>query len=184
LTRRRLAVLLLGSALLALGAAWALLRGSGGPVRFEDVPLEVRLDGLELVQGEGGQKQWVLRASTSHYRKETSLIDMQDPEVIFFLPEEDRTVRVQAPKGVFDQNERRAELWPRVKARYEQAEVLARRMVYEDSSKTLRFTGGVRMIHPDMTVNGRQAVYTIDNRRLTVTGDAEVTIHGQVETSQ
>jgi hypothetical protein len=40
------------------------------------------------------------------------------------------------------------------------------------------------MIHPDMTVNGQQAVYTIDNRRLTVTGDAEVTIHGQVETSQ
>jgi len=184
LTRRRLALLILASALLAVGAAWNFFRDSGGQVGFENVPLEVRLDGLELVQGEGGQKQWVLRASTSRYRKETSLIDMQDPEVTFFLPEEDRTVRVQAPKGVFDQDKRRAELWPRVKARYGQAEVLARRMVYDDSSKTLRFTGEVRMIHPDMTVTGQQAVYTIDNRRLTVTGDAEVKIHGHIETSQ
>lgn len=175
----RLLVSIIAVAAIGLGVYQALFDGGEEQVSFENVPLEVRLDGLELIQGEAGRKEWVLRASTSHYRKETSLIEMQDPEVTFFLADGNETVQVQAPQGLFDQHENRAELWPEVEARYDRAELRASRMVYQDANRTLRFTEQVRLKHPDMTVTGRQAVYEIADRTLTVTGDAEVVIHGQ-----
>ncbi|MCF8105417.1 MAG: LPS export ABC transporter periplasmic protein LptC [Desulfohalobiaceae bacterium] len=161
--------------------AWNFTRQPEEKGTSRDIPVEMELEDFELVHGSQGRKSWQLKAEKSSYEKEKERIKLFRPNFVFFRPEDDAVIRVSSLHGLLDREKETIQLWPRVRADYEQTRIRADRMEYDDSYQELVFSGHVQIQYPDMQARSGHGVFDLESRTLTLWKEVEVVLGEESE---
>ncbi len=176
--RRRALFWFLAALLAAMLAAWLLFSQEGGDLQVDvdRVGVDLSLEDVHLVQGEGGELQWELTADQATYVKDQSLARLVSPRFTFFPGQGNQTVRVEAPFGEVEQARDRVGLWPQVTATFEDYVFQSQRLDYLGSDQSAVFSGNVNVKRPGMELDSEQASLALDTRRITASGNVRVVL--------
>lgn len=183
---RRASFWFLAALVAALLAVWLLLSQEEGnlQVDVDRVGVDLSLEEVHLVQGEGGELQWELTADQATYVKDQSLARLVNPRFTFFPGQGNQTVnqnvnqtvRVEAPFGEVEQARDRVSLWPEVTASFGDYVFQSQRLDYRGSDQNVVFSGDVSVTRPGMELDSEQASLALDTRRITASGNVRVVL--------
>ena len=173
-------VLLLAAVLLLMGGWYFWGQFQEQTEEIKDLEVELSLQGIELVKGGADGKKWKLKAKKAKYSKHEETIDLISPELTFYLPDSDKTIRVQAPKGKANQKDNQAELWPEVKADYVNSTVYTRRLHYRGNQSKAELTGGVKITGQGLTALSKQGEIDLKSEVINLQGKVEVFFHEEI----
>ncbi|OBQ50130.1 LPS export ABC transporter periplasmic protein LptC [Halodesulfovibrio spirochaetisodalis] len=136
--------------------------------------VDLSLQGIELKQGEDGQELWTLKASNGWYQKDESIIDLAEPDIVYFVqPKRDR-VHIVAPHGTINQREGIARLWGDVTVTNEKGTIKSSELSFEDKKKMLFMTGSVTFSGDGFNGSADDANWNLKNNQITATGNVTV----------
>ena len=134
----------------------------------------INLDNIHLVQGEGGEKKWELRAEKSKYFKDGKEIKVYRPTVSFYLKNSTQELTMNAPLGIASLDKSAVELQNGVNATYQGGNLLADRMYYKEKEGKIVFRGGVTVNREDLSIKSERAGLDLEKKSLVFERNVEV----------
>ncbi len=138
----------------------AVRKGQMGPESAVDLSLR----GVELTQGEQGEEVWKLKARGAWYEQAGGVIQVSQPEIIYYLRSDRSELLVRSSRGVVSQQDRLARLWENVEIERNGGSIRSDLLIYNGTDHTLNMPGEARFDGPDLygTASG-VTVYLNDN---------------------
>ncbi|THB63526.1 MAG: LPS export ABC transporter periplasmic protein LptC [Desulfovibrio sp.] len=163
--------------ILAGGAAlWYFLgAGTGRPDLAEvevdteqDQAVDLSAQGVELLHGDQGSLKWRLTAQNARFLETGGVVDVDGPEIVYFMEDMEDELRVTAQKGLIEQDDQRARLWPDVVAVYQDNVIQGGELVYDGQGETLTLTGNVTFQGQELSCSADALVFDITDNVLTM----------------
>ena len=136
--------------------------------------VNIKLDSINLVQGEGGRKNWELTAKKSKYFKDREVIKVYLPKVKFYLKNSQKELIIEAPLGTASPQQSEIELQDGIDANYAGNELVAESMHYRAKKDEIHFLGGVSFSQDSFLVKSRRACLDLANKRLSFEQEVQV----------
>ncbi len=139
--------------------------------------IRVSLEKIELVHTKKGKKDWKLIAKKSQYYKGTEIVDLVEPVLTFYLPEEEKVIKVTAQEGKLEQRTQKVRLNEKIRVHYTDSILKAEEMEYLEKTKQILLRGNVRLINPKMRIRGKSASFDINRNILKIEKKVKVTFY-------
>ncbi|MCT4534842.1 LPS export ABC transporter periplasmic protein LptC [Halodesulfovibrio sp.] len=136
--------------------------------------VDLSLQGIELKQGEDGKELWTLKASNGWYQKDESIIDLAEPDIMYFVQPNRDKVHIVAPHGTINQREGIARLWGDVTVSNPKGTITSSELSFEDKKKMLFMTGSVTFTGEGFAGSSDEASWNLKDNQITATGNVTV----------
>lgn len=141
--------------------------------------VDLSLKGIELKQGEAGKELWTLKATNGWYQKDESIIDLANPDIMYFVQPNRDEVHIVAPNGTINQNKGVARLWGDVTVTNQKGTITSSELTFEDKKKLLVMTGNVIFTGEGFNGSSDNASWNLDENMITATGNVVVNFRAE-----
>ncbi|WP_290923137.1 LPS export ABC transporter periplasmic protein LptC [Halodesulfovibrio sp.] len=141
--------------------------------------VDLSLKGIELKQGEAGKELWTLKATNGWYQKDESIIDLANPDIMYFVQPDRDEVHIVAPNGTINQNKGVARLWGDVTVTNQKGTITSSELTFEDKKKLLVMTGNVIFTGEGFNGSSDNASWNLDENMITATGNVVVNFRAE-----
>jgi LPS export ABC transporter protein LptC len=128
---------------------------------------------------EGNRKAWEVAAREAQYFEEEQQVAVQEPEVHFFLKNDQSVVSVRGDKGTLYLSGRdmdRAELEGAIEVHFKDYVVKTDRAVYERASDTVVSPTAVTIIGNGLSINGAHMTVEMEAQRFHLEGNVQTVL--------
>lgn len=144
-----------------------------------ETKVDLSLKGIELKQGEAGKELWTLKATNGWYQKNESIIDLANPDIMYFVQPNRDKVHIVAPNGTINQNKGVARLWGDVTVTNQKGTITSSELTFEDKKKLLVMTGNVIFTGEGFNGSSDNASWNLDKNMITATGNVVVNFRAE-----
>ncbi|XPV77750.1 MAG: LPS export ABC transporter periplasmic protein LptC [Desulfovibrio sp.] len=141
-----------------------------------DINADISAEDIELVQGEGGEIQWKLKAAKAEYDKDKGLVLVTAPRLTTFVGDNRREIFVRSDFGEVDQKGNNLTLWDRVDGQYGLFGLKADSFDYIGSMNMIYIKGSVVVNRADMNISAPAVQINVTERTLEAAGGVEAYI--------
>lgn len=141
--------------------------------------VDLSLKGIELKQGEAGKELWTLKATNGWYQKDESIIDLAEPDIMYFVQPNRDKVHIVAPNGTINQNTGVARLWGDVTVVNQKGTITSSELTFEDKKKLLIMTGNVIFTGDGFNGSSDNANWNLKENLITATGNVVVNFRAE-----
>ncbi|SMF43281.1 LPS export ABC transporter periplasmic protein LptC [Desulfovibrio gilichinskyi] len=153
---------------------------AGGPI--DPPPLgdgsnsDVSAEGIELVQGTGGDIEWVLRAGNADYDQENGIVKADKPKVTYYLGRDRKKVYVKALYGEVSQQGKGLKLWDHVEGHYEDMRLQSDKLDFNPKENLIFLEGNVKVQSPSIYISSQKVKVDLKTREIMIEDGVEALI--------
>lgn len=115
------------------------------PILSDQNQADISAEEIELIQGTGGDVEWILRAGSADYDQEKGLVIADKPRVTYYLGRDRKEVFVKALHGEVSQKGEGLKLWDQVEGHYGEMALKAERLNFKPKDNLLFLEGNVKV---------------------------------------
>ncbi len=141
-----------------------------------DVGVDLSLKGIKLSHGKEGQLHWKLTAEKANYLQDKAQVQVESPEIVYFFKGDSKQLSVKAEKGLIEQENEKARLWPEINAIYGDMQLRADELDYAGKDRILTLRGNVQLETPKLSCQAAEMHYNLKDNTIT----AENGIHAAI----
>jgi len=137
---------------------------------------EMKLTDMEYTEMQGGRRLWTIKASEAKYFQEEQKTVLKSVLLTLFLKEGDE-IHLESQQGILYAGTKNIELWDSVHAMLPQGyELLTERAFYEHERETISSETGIRILGPDLELQGDRWHYRIPEHRAVLEGGIKASL--------
>ena len=137
--------------------------------------IDLALQDLHYTQNENGQRRWTLNADKAEYAKDSTQVNLDKVDLIFYDAGQFDELRLQSEQGTLDQASRQIDVWGNVELSSDRGDLLLTdRLHYDDQLRQISTDDDIRYHSVQMQLTGRGLQVDIDQGRLLVRENVRV----------
>ncbi|WP_319760734.1 LPS export ABC transporter periplasmic protein LptC [Maridesulfovibrio sp.] len=137
---------------------------------------DISAEEIELIQGTGGDIEWVLRAGSADYDQEKGLVIADKPRVTYYLGRDRKEVFVSALHGEVSQKGHGLKLWDHVEGNYGDMGLVADRLDFKPKDNLLFLEGNVKVQSPSVYITSNRVKVDLITREIMIEDGMEALI--------
>lgn len=137
---------------------------------------DISAEEIELIQGTGGDIEWILRAGSADYDQEKGLVIADKPRVTYYLGRDRKEVFVSALHGEVSQKGEGLKLWDNVKGHYGDMGLVADRLDFKPKDYLLFLEGNVKVQSPSVYITSNRVKVDLVTREIMIEDGMEALI--------
>ncbi len=137
---------------------------------------DVSAEGIELVQGTGGDIEWVLRAGNADYDQENGIVKADKPRVTYYLGRDRKKVIVKAVYGEVNQQGNGLKLWDHVVGHYEDMRLQSDKLDFKPKENLIFLEGNVKVQSPSIYISSQRVKVDLKTREIMIEDGVEALI--------
>ncbi|WP_432736002.1 LPS export ABC transporter periplasmic protein LptC [Maridesulfovibrio sp. FT414] len=137
---------------------------------------DISAEEIELIQGTGGDVEWILRAGSADYDQEKGLVIADKPRVTYYLGRDRKEVFVQALHGEVSQKGEGLRLWDNVEGHYNDMALKAERLNFIPKDNLLFLEGNVKVQSPTAYIHSDKIKVDLVTREIMIEDGMEALI--------
>ncbi len=141
-----------------------------------DVGVDLSLKGIKLSHGKEGHLHWKLTAKKANYLHDQGQVLVEFPEIIYFFEEDAKRLRVKSDKGLIEQENEKARLWPEIRATYGDMRLRADELEYSGKDRMLNLHGKVQLETPKLSCQAAEMHYNLKDNTIAANNGIHATI--------
>ncbi|WP_320170115.1 LPS export ABC transporter periplasmic protein LptC [Maridesulfovibrio sp.] len=146
------------------------------PVLADQNKSDVSAEEIELIQGTGGDVEWILRAGSADYDQEKGLVIADKPRVTYYLGRDRKEVFVRAQHGEVSQKGEGLRLWDNVEGHYGDMKLKSERLNFVPKENVLFLEGNVRVFSPATFISAKKVKVDLVTREIMIEDGMEALI--------
>lgn len=137
---------------------------------------DISVEEIELIQGTGGDIEWILRAVSADYDQEKGFVIADKPRVTYYLGRDRKEVFVSALHGEVSQKGEGLKLWDNVKGHYGDMGLVADRLDFKPKDNLLFLEGDVKVQSPTVYITSNRVKVDLVTREIMIEDGMEALI--------
>ncbi|WP_319779455.1 LPS export ABC transporter periplasmic protein LptC [Maridesulfovibrio sp.] len=137
---------------------------------------DISAEEIELIQGTGGDIEWILRAGSADYDQEKGLVKADKPRVTYYLGRDRKEVFVRALHGEVSQKGEGLKLWDSVEGNYGEMGLVADRLDFKPKENLLFLEGNVKVQSPAVYITSNRVKVDLVTREIMIEDGMEALI--------
>lgn len=146
------------------------------PLVADENQSDISAEEIELIQGTGGDIEWILRAGSADYDQEEGLVKADKPRVTYYLGRDRKEVFVSALHGEVSQKGKGLKLWDNVKGNYGDMGLIADRLDFKPKENLLFLEGNVKVQSPAVYITSNRVKVDLVTREIMIEDGMEALI--------
>jgi len=146
------------------------------PLVADENQSDISAEEIELIQGTGGDIEWILRAGSADYDQEEGLVKADKPRVTYYLGRDRKEVFVSALHGEVSQKGKGLKLWDNVKGNYGDMGLVADRLDFKPKENLLFLEGNVKVQSPAVYITSNRVKVDLVTREIMIEDGMEALI--------
>lgn len=146
------------------------------PIVANQNKADISAEEIELIQGTGGDVEWILRAGSADYDQENGLVIADKPRVTYYLGRDRKEVFVRALHGEVSQKGDGLKLWDHVEGQYGDMELKADHLNFKPKENMLFLEGNVKVQSPSVYISSKRVKVDLVTREIMIEDGMEALI--------
>ena len=146
------------------------------PIVANQKKSDISAEEIELIQGTGGDVEWILRAGSADYDQENGLVIADKPRVTYYLGRDRKEVFVRALHGEVSQKGEGLKLWDTVQGHYGDMQLKSDRLNFKPKDNMLFLEGNVRVQSPSVYIMSKRVKVNLVTREIMIEDGMEALI--------
>ncbi|CCO24244.1 LPS export ABC transporter periplasmic protein LptC [Maridesulfovibrio hydrothermalis] len=146
------------------------------PLVADDNKSGISAEEIELIQGTGGDVEWILRAGSADYDQDNGLVKADKPRVTYYLGRDRKEVFVRALHGEVSQKGEGLKLWDTVEGHYGDMKLKADRLDFKPKDSLLFLEGNVKIQSPSLYLSSNRVKVDLVTREIMIEDGMEALI--------
>ncbi|OEU65136.1 MAG: LPS export ABC transporter periplasmic protein LptC [Desulfovibrio sp. S3730MH75] len=137
---------------------------------------DISAEEIELIQGTGGDVEWILRAGSADYDQDSGLIKADKPRVTYYLGRDRKEVLIRALHGEVSQQGEGLKLWDNVEGDYEDMKLHADTLDFKPKENLMFLEGNVKVQSPTIYIISQKVKVDLVTREIMIEDGMEALI--------
>ncbi|WP_027721910.1 LPS export ABC transporter periplasmic protein LptC [Maridesulfovibrio zosterae] len=146
------------------------------PIVANQKKSDISAEEIELIQGTGGDVEWILRAGSADYDQENGLVIADKPRVTYYLGRDRKEVFVRALHGEVSQKGEGLKLWDTVQGHYGDMQLKSDRLNFKPKDNMLFLEGNVKVQSPSVYIMSKRVKVNLVTREIMIEDGMEALI--------
>ncbi len=146
------------------------------PILSNKSQSDISAEEIELIQGTGGDVEWILRAGSADYDQENGLVIADKPRVTYYLGRDRKEVFVKALHGEVSQKGEGLKLWDNVEGHYGDMALKAEKLNFIPKENLLFLEGNVKVQSPTAFITSQKVKVDLVTREIMIEDGMEALI--------
>ncbi|WP_092158871.1 LPS export ABC transporter periplasmic protein LptC [Maridesulfovibrio ferrireducens] len=141
-----------------------------------DSDSDVSAEEIELIQGTGGDIEWILRAGSADYDQENGMVKVDKPKVTYYLGRDRKEVFVRALYGEVSQQGKGLKLWDHVEGHYDDMRLQSDSLDFKPKDNLIFLEGNVKVQSPSIYISSQRVKVDLKTREIMIEDGLEALI--------
>ncbi|WP_031478902.1 LPS export ABC transporter periplasmic protein LptC [Maridesulfovibrio frigidus] len=137
---------------------------------------DISAEEIELIQGTGGDIEWILRAGSADYDQDSGLVIADKPRVTYYLGRDRKEVLIRALHGEVGQKGEGLKLWDNVEGDYEDMKLQADTLDFKSKENLMFLEGNVKVQSPTIYITSQKVKVDLATREIMIEDGMEALI--------